>query len=83
MIIHPLDNVEVRDDGHKYAIRPIAPGENVIKYGMPIGHAKVKIEPGEHVHTHNLASNLAGLLEYAYKPDFKPLAIKTTRTFKG
>ena len=83
MIIHPLDNVEVRDDGHKYAIRPIAPGENVIKYGMPIGHAKNQINPGEHVHTHNLASNLAGLLEYAYKPDFKPIEIKTTRTFKG
>ncbi len=83
MIIHPLDNVEVRDDGHKYAIRPIAPGENVIKYGMPIGHAKVQIDPGEHVHTHNLASNLAGLLEYTYKPDFKPLEIKTTRTFAG
>ena len=83
MIIHPLDNVEVRDDGHKYAIRPIAPGENVIKYGMPIGHAKVQIDPGEHVHTHNLASNLAGLLEYTYKPDFKPLTIKTTRTFAG
>ncbi len=83
MIIHPLDNVEVRDDGHKYAIRPIAPGENVIKYGMPIGHAKVQINPGEHVHTHNLASNLAGLLEYTYKPDFKPLEIRTTRTFKG
>ena len=83
MIIHPLDNVEVRDDGHKYAIRPIAPGENVIKYGMPIGYAKVRIEPGEHVHTHNLASNLAGLLEYAYNPDFKPLEIKTTRTFAG
>ena len=83
MIIHPLDNVEVRDDGHKYAIRPIAPGENVIKYGMPIGHAKVQINPGEHVHTHNLASNLAGLLEYTYKPDFKPLNIKTDRTFSG
>jgi len=83
MIIHPLDNVEVREDGHKYAIRPIAPGENVIKYGMPIGHARVRIEPGEHVHTHNLASNLAGLLEYTYKPDFKPLTIKTTRTFAG
>ncbi len=83
MIIHPLDNVEVRDDGHKYAIRPIEPGGNVIKYGMPIGHAKVRIAPGEHVHTHNLASNLAGLLEYAYKPDFKPLEIKTTRTFAG
>ena len=83
MIIHPLDNVEVREDGHKYAIRPIEPGENVIKYGMPIGHAKAGIAPGEHVHTHNLASNLSGLLEYAYKPDFKPLAIKTTRTFAG
>ena len=83
MIIHPLDNVEVREDGHKYAIRPIAPGENVIKYGMPIGHAKAPIAPGEHVHTHNLASNLAGLLEYAYKPDFTPIEIKTTRTFAG
>ncbi len=83
MIIHPLDNVEVRDDGHKYAIRPIAPGENVIKYGMPIGHAKVQIAPGEHVHTHNLASNLAGLLEYTYKPDFKPIKTRTTRTFAG
>ena len=83
MIIHPLDNVEVRDDGHKYAIRPIAPGENVIKYGMPIGHAKAAIAPGEHVHTHNLASNLSGLLEYTYTPDFAPLRIETTRTFSG
>ena len=83
MIIHPLDNVEVREDGHKYAIRPIAEGENVVKYGMPIGHAKTAIAPGEHVHTHNLASNLAGLLEYTYKPDFPPLEIKTTRTCSG
>ena len=83
MIIHPLDNVEVRDDGHKYAIRPIAPGENVIKYGMPIGHARVQINPGEHVHTHNLASNLAGLLEYTYRPDFQTPEIRTTRTFAG
>ena len=83
MIIHPLDNVEVREDGHKYAIRPIAEGENVVKYGMPIGHAKTAIAPGEHVHTHNLASNLAGLLEYTYKPDFTPLEIRTTRTFSG
>ena len=83
MIIHPLDNVEVREDGHKYAIRPIAEGENVVKYGMPIGHAKTAIAPGEHVHTHNLASNLAGLLEYTYKPDFSQLTINTTRTFSG
>jgi altronate hydrolase len=25
--------------GHKFALRAIAKGENVIKYGLPIGHA--------------------------------------------
>jgi altronate dehydratase len=41
--------------GHKVAIRPIAPGENVVRYGQFIGRAKTQIEPGDHVHTHNLA----------------------------
>jgi len=68
MIIHPLDNVEVRDDGHKYALRPIAVGENVIKYGMPIGHATAPIAVGEHVHTHNVKTNLGEAVEYAYHP---------------
>ena len=39
MRIHPSDNVEVRDDGQKYALTLIKAGENVIKYGFPIGHA--------------------------------------------
>ena len=69
MIIHPLDNVEIRDDGHKYALRAIRAGENVIKYGMPIGHATRDIAPGEHVHVHNVATNLGDNLEYAYEPD--------------
>ena len=68
MIIHPLDNVEVREDGHKYALRDIAEGENVIKYGMPIGHATCSIARGEHVHTHNLATNLSEKVAYAYTP---------------
>ena len=54
MIINPLDNVEIREDGHKYALREIAAGENVIKYGLPIGHATCTIKPGEHVHVHNV-----------------------------
>ena len=66
MIISPDDSVEVRDDGHKYALRPIAAGENVIKYGMPIGHATRDIAVGEHVHTHNLATNLGETVEYRY-----------------
>ncbi len=42
--------------GHKVALRPIAAGEAVVKYGSPIGTASVEIAPGAHVHTHNLAS---------------------------
>ena len=43
--------------GHKVAVAPIAAGEKVIKYGAPIGSATQDIEPGEYVHTHNLASD--------------------------
>lgn len=41
--------------GHKVAIRAVDAGENVIRYGQFIGRAKTRIEPGDHVHTHNLA----------------------------
>jgi len=41
--------------GHKVALRPIAPGENVLRYGQIIGRAKMPIEPGDHVHLHNVA----------------------------
>lgn len=43
--------------GHKVAVRPIAAGEKVLKYGAPIGSATRAIRPGEYVHTHNLASD--------------------------
>ncbi|MBE7418274.1 MAG: UxaA family hydrolase [Ideonella sp.] len=43
--------------GHKLARRAIAPGERVLKYGAPIGHATVPIARGEHIHLHNLASD--------------------------
>jgi altronate hydrolase len=45
--------------GHKIAIKPIAKGEPVIKYGYPLGVASAGIEPGEHVHSHNLVSAMA------------------------
>jgi altronate hydrolase len=41
--------------GHKIALKPIAPGETVLRYGQIIGRAKQAIAPGDHVHTHNLA----------------------------
>jgi altronate dehydratase small subunit len=42
---------------HKIAIRPIAKGEKIFKYGQPIGVASADIAPGEHVHVHNLESD--------------------------
>jgi len=42
--------------GHKVALRPIASGEPVLKYGSTIGNATADIAAGSHVHTHNLAS---------------------------
>ncbi|UZW57729.1 altronate dehydratase family protein [Sphingobium sp. JS3065] len=51
--------------GHKIALHSIAAGDMVIKYGQPIGRATRAIAPGEHVHSHNLATALAGELAYA------------------
>jgi len=42
--------------GHKIALKPIKRGGPVIKYGEVIGVATEDIEPGDHVHVHNVAS---------------------------
>jgi altronate hydrolase len=55
--------------GHKIAIAPILQGENVVKYGYPIGHATSDIGVGEWVHTHNTKTNLSDILEYTYEPE--------------
>ena len=54
--------------GHKMAVKPIKNGENVIKYGFPIGHATADAEPGTWMHTHNVHTNLSGEVEYSYHP---------------
>ena len=70
--------------GHKVALRAIAAGGDVRKYGWPIGHATVAIAPGDHVHSHNLATNLSGLQDYAYAPATpEPLAATDGATFQG
>jgi arabinonate dehydratase len=58
--------------GHKVAAEPIAAGEPVRKYGQIIGHARVDITPGQHVHTDELAmSDVA--LTHEFCVDAKPL----------
>lgn len=53
----PLEFLDRVPLGQKVAIMPIAAGEKVRKYGAPIGSAKQAIQPGRHVHTHNLQSD--------------------------
>ena len=57
-----IDEVQVRTVdpipfAHKVALRAIEEGERVIKYGVPIGRAKVPIAAGSHVHVHNIRSD--------------------------
>lgn len=67
--INEKDNVCVNlHTAHKQAVRPIAAGERVIKYGFPIGVAKTDIAPGEAVHTHNLRTALSGDTAFDYQP---------------
>ena len=85
MLINKLDNVDINlEDGHKYALCDIKAGEDIIKYGNPIGHATVDIKKGEHVHTHNVKTNLSGNLEYTYEPKFYDIpSAEDERTFMG
>lgn len=79
--------VEVREDipvGHKLAIKTIEKAEDIIKYGYPIGRAKEEIQSGEWVHTHNVATNLEGTLNYSYKPAKSGEVCRgSERTFQG
>ena len=43
--------------GHKIALRAIAEGEDIVKYGIPIGHATRAIPEGSWVHLHVMQSN--------------------------
>ena len=51
--IHAVCNQDV-PIGHKIALRDLAVGDSVIKYGQDIGRVVAPIRRGDHVHTHNL-----------------------------
>jgi altronate hydrolase len=69
--------------GHKIALVEMRAGQDVVKYGAPIGHASHDIAPGDHVHSHNLATNLSGALDYRYGPSPAPQARSEAATFMG
>ena len=70
--------------GHKVLIKDAKEGEDIIKYGYPIGHARQNLKAGDWVNENNLKTNLSGTLEYTYNPVNERLNIKNeNRTFKG
>jgi altronate hydrolase len=69
---------------HKVALTDIHNGENIIKYGQPIGHAIKAIGKGTRVDETNIKTNLNGVLDYNYTPIFTPNQYTTRNlTFKG
>ena len=70
--------------GHKVALKALAEGEDVVKYGFPIGHLLQAVPQGGLIDHSVLKTNLDGLLEYTYQPDLTELApAQTKATFKG
>jgi altronate hydrolase len=71
--------------GHKVARRGVRAGEPVRRYGQVIGYATADIEPGDHVHTHNLAFG-AHSRAYEFGTDVRKVELyppERMRTFDG
>ena len=75
--------VEAVARGHKIALRAIAAGEPVVKYGNAIGLAKTDIAPGQWVHVHNVRTGLSETAEYEYCHRTYPLPEVAPRSFRG
>lgn len=70
--------------GHKMALKDLSEGEDVIKYGFPIGHLMSDVPQGGLIDHSVLKTNLEGLLEYTYQPDLTEIEpARTVATFRG
>ncbi|MCF0202202.1 MAG: altronate dehydratase [Bacteroidaceae bacterium] len=82
-----LNGVKLLQDvpqGHKILLHDLKKGDNIIKYGYPIGHAMTDLKAGEWINENNLKTNLEGTLEYSYRPvNEKLVKEKSSKTFKG
>ena len=70
--------------GHKFALMDLHAGDNVIKYGFPIGHLTADAHAGSRIDHSKLRTNLEGLLDYTYSPALTEIpSAAHTMTFKG
>jgi altronate hydrolase len=69
--------------GHKVAVKSIAEGEAVRRYGQIIGFATSAIAPGQHIHTHNLGMGEFAK-DYVFGVDVRPTPnFDLPATFQG
>lgn len=81
---HSFTALAAVPQGHKLALITRAIGDMLVKYGQPIGKATAPIAIGDHVHTHNLATALAGELSYAPDDDADVAAVRAhDATWRG
>lgn len=81
-----IGNIKLLDDipfGHKVLLNDLKHGENIIKYGNPIGHLTIDCKKGEHIHEHNLKTNLSDIIEYKYCGENEYQPKKCDVTFNG
>lgn len=83
-----IDGTDIRltediPQGHKFSLFPLKIGEQIIKYGSPIGLASQNIPAGSWVHIHNIHTGLDSVLSYTYTPSFSPSVSTKARYFQG
>lgn len=84
-----VDNKEIvlKSDvpaGHKFLLKDCEQGEDIIKYGYPIGHLRESHACGDFINDAHIKTNLEGLLEYTYTPVDTALDIENRHlTFNG
>ena len=69
--------------GHKFTLKPLLSGQQIIKYGNPIGYASTDIPAGSWVHTHNIRTGLGDLLTYTYQKEAIDLPYTEPVFFQG
>ncbi|MFZ2995871.1 UxaA family hydrolase [Sphingobium sp.] len=86
VVVAGTDIVVAEDivQGHKMAVRAVATGDPVLRYGFPFGVATTPIVPGVHVHSHNVHTALGTGNDYRYAaPSQQDAPGPSTRTFEG
>jgi altronate hydrolase len=80
----PVEVLDAVAAGHKIAVARIQAGEAVYRYGQVIGRAKETIEPGRHVHTHNVSfEELTFNYEFPAGEIPRPAPPKNVPSFRG